>query len=286
MRESGAFPDFACDVVATGEETGNLENALLALDQYYDEEDRLFAKLYTNVRHPAIILCLMTAVLAVTDLLVLPSFASAYESVAGSLTGGSFALVGAATVLGWIALAITFVFAVLAIVATVQIGSEEGRMKLASSLSKLPPVEEAFYQLALARFTLALSAHISTGTDADSALAKAAATVVHPVLKERVQAALADCTDLDRPKGIVDALADHGVYDSFYAGMLEVGDRMASFEETLARCARIFFDDALDQLDRAADSVEPALTILLTVSVGTSLIAAMLPLIGIVQSIG
>lgn len=286
MRESGAFPDFACDVVAAGEETGHLEGALAVLDQYYEEEDRLFSKLYTNVRHPAIILCLMTAVLAVTDLLVLPSFASAYESVAGSITGGSFAFVGAANVLGWIALALTFAATVLAIVATVRIGSEEGRMKLAGSLSRLPAVRQAFYQLALARFTLVLSARISAGEGSDAALEEASAMVDQPELKERVLAALADCTDLDHPKGLVEALADHDVYDPFYTSMLEVGNRTASLEETLARCAQIFFDDAIDQLDRAADNVEPALTILLTVAVGASLVAAMLPLVGIMQSIG
>lgn len=286
MKESGAFPDLACNIVATGEKTGHLEEALQALDQYYDEEDRLFAKLRTNVRHPAIILCLMTAVLAVTNLLVLPAFASAYESVAGSLTSGSFALVGAAGVLGWIALILAFVCAVLAVVATVRIGSEEGRMKLARSLSRLPSVGQAFYQLALARFTLVLSAHISTGVDSDTALEQAAALVDHPVLKERVSTALADCIDLDHPKGLVEALASHDVFDPLYASMLEVGDRTASFDETLSRCAQVFFDDALDQLDRAVDSVEPALTILLTVAVGASLVAAMLPLVGIVQSIG
>lgn len=286
MRRSGVFPDFACDLVATGEETGHMEDALLALDQYYSEEDRLFAKLYTNVRHPAIILCLMTVVLAVIDLLVLPSFTSAYESVAGSLTGGSFALVGAATVIGWIALAVTFVCAVLALAVTVRIGSEEGRMKLALTMAKLPATKPAFYQLALARFTLALSAHISAGVESNTALKKAAAMVEHPVLKERTAAALANCTDLDRPKGLVEALADNEVYDPFYTRMLEAGDRTASFSETLTRCSKIFFDDALDQLDRAADNVEPALTILLTVAVGASLVAAMLPLVGIMQSIG
>ncbi|MDD6730692.1 MAG: type II secretion system F family protein, partial [Eggerthellaceae bacterium] len=76
------------------------------------------------------------------------------------------------------------------------------------------------------------------------------------------------------------------VYDPFYSRMLEAGDRTATFDETLNRCAQIFFDDALDQLDRAADNVEPLLAILLTVAVGASLVAAMLPLVGIMQSIG
>ena len=286
MRESEAFPDFACDLVSIGEETGHLEDALFALDQYYSEEDRLFAKLSTNVRHPAIILCLMTIVLAVTNLLVLPTFVNAYESVAGSLTGGSFAVVGAATVIGWVALAVTFICAVVAIVITVRIGSEEGRIRLALGMAKLPATKDAFYQLALALFTIALSAYISAGVDSNTALKQASSLVRLPLLKERVQAALADCTDLNAPKGLVEALTDREVYEPFYSRMLEAGDRTATFDETLNRCAQIFFDDALDQLDRAADNVEPLLAILLTVAVGASLVAAMLPLVGIMQSIG
>jgi len=40
------------------------------------------------------------------------------------------------------------------------------------------------------------------------------------------------------------------------------------------------------QIDRALDSIEPVLAAFLTVAVGATLIAVMLPLIGIMSSIG
>ncbi|MGN0035340.1 MAG: type II secretion system F family protein [Coriobacteriales bacterium] len=286
MRNSGAFPDYACSLVSTGEAAGRMEDALVALDRYYSEEDRLFTKLRTNVRQPAIILCIMTVVLAITDLMVLPAFSSAYENVQGSLSGGSFAMVGVAAVIGWVALALTFAGALVALFLTFRAGTEEGRERLSRTLEKLPATRDAFYQLAVARFSLVLSAHISSGDDSNTALAKAAKTVSHPLLYERVSEARRACTDLQNPKGLVDALSDNDVYDPFYARMLQVGDHTATLGETLSRCADIFFEDALDQFDRATDNIEPVLTALLTIAVGASLVAVMLPLIGIMQSIG
>ena len=72
-----------------------------------------------------------------------------------------------------------------------------------------------------------------------------------------------------------------------HAERLKMRNHMAVVDDRTERGdASSRLDCFLDQLDRTADNVEPALTILLTVAVGASLVAAMLPLVGILQSIG
>ena len=68
--------------------------------------------------------------------------------------------------------------------------------------------------------------------------------------------------------------------------MLAVGTRVGRIDDVLARLAGTFFDDALAQIDRVVNSIEPALAAFLTVAVGATLIAIMLPLVGIMGSIG
>ena len=48
----------------------------------------------------------------------------------------------------------------------------------------------------------------------------------------------------------------------------------------------MLFDDSTAQLDRVLDRIEPLLAALLTIAVGGTLISVMLPLIGIMGSIG
>jgi type IV pilus assembly protein PilC len=54
----------------------------------------------------------------------------------------------------------------------------------------------------------------------------------------------------------------------------------------LSRLSTIFFDDALNQIDNIINRIEPLFAGFLTITVGATLVAVMLPLIGIMRSIG
>ena len=68
--------------------------------------------------------------------------------------------------------------------------------------------------------------------------------------------------------------------------MLAVGSVSGGVDQVLASLSRTFFDDALLQLDRVVNAIEPVLAAFLTISVGATLISVMLPLIGIMTSVG
>ena len=90
MKSTGAFPRYAIDMVATGERSGHLEKVMRNLEIYYDEEDRMFAKMRSSVGYPAALLCIMSVILAFTVVVILPVFSDVYNNMAGSLAGGSF----------------------------------------------------------------------------------------------------------------------------------------------------------------------------------------------------
>ena len=88
------------------------------------------------------------------------------------------------------------------------------------------------------------------------------------------------------PKSLAQAVSESGVFEPVYARMLTIGARSGSMEDVLGRLSLTFFDDAIMKMDRLVDGVEPALAAFLTVAVGATLVSVMLPLIGIMGSIG
>ena len=68
--------------------------------------------------------------------------------------------------------------------------------------------------------------------------------------------------------------------------MLTIGTRSGSLDAALDRLSANFFDDAILRIDGAIDNIEPALAAFLTIAVGATLISVMMPLIGIMGSIG
>lgn len=286
MDASGGFPRYAIDMVATGEKSGHLEQVLRNLEMYYDEEDRMFTKLRSSVGYPAALLCIMAVILAFTVLVILPVFSSVYENMAGSLANASFVSVGASTAIGWVALAITVVFAVAAVWLVMRTQTEAGRAGVMHIFERIPLTSGAMYQLALSRFTAALATFVSSGITNEEAMTQALQTVDHEKLKARLVTARDSMVDLDNPRSLAQAISENDVFEPLYARMLNVGMRSGSSDETLAQLSSTFFDDAVVQIEHALDQVEPLLAAFLTVAVGATLIAVMLPLVGIMGSIG
>ena len=233
MDDSGCFPSHVVDMAGAGEHAGRLENVLWSLARYYDEEDRLYAKIKNAIAYPAALLCTVLVVL-------------------GVLAGRSAA----------------------------------GRQRLLRLFEKAPLTRGPMRQMAVSRFTAALATFVAAGVDTDTAMEKAVAMVDHGNLKSQLEAVRMQMTDPAQAKSLAQAIFDNNVFEPIYARMLVVGTRSGSLETVLASLSDTFFDDSIVRLDGLIDSVEPTLAAFLTVGVGATLIAVMLPLIGIMGSIG
>ena len=286
MQSSEGFPPYAVNMVRTGEQSGNLEEVLRNLEMYYDEESRIFAKLRSSVGYPAALLVIMSVILAFTVIVILPVFRNVYESMAGSLVSGSVSSVTVSSVIGTVALAITVILAVAALWFVNRTRTEAGRQTVLSLFERMPGINKAMYQLSLSRFTASLATYVSSGITHEDAMSRALATVDNEQLKSRLQKAAESMIDLDNPRSLTQAISENDVFEPLYARMLNVGMRSGSTEETLAQLSNTFFDDAVVQIDRSLDRIEPVLAAFMTIAIGATLIAVMLPLIGIMGSIG
>ena len=285
-EESGGFPRHALDMFDIGERSGHLEQVLRNLEMYYDEEDRMFAKLRAALGYPVALLAIMSSILLFASLVILPAFNDVYEGVAGTLTTESLVSIALSRSIGWVALCLTGFCLLGGMFLLVASRSERGRERVVRRLEKAPLVSRPLYQLALSRFTASLATYVSTGMTSEEAMRKAMATVQHARLRASLEGAYAAMVDISQPLSLVQALGEHEVLEPLYVRMATVGVRSGTFEETLAQLSQTFFDDAILHIDHALDHVEPLLAAFLTLSVGTTLVAVMLPLVGIMGSIG
>lgn len=286
MEAAGAFPPYAVGMVRVGEESGRTDRVLRSLSRYYGSEGRIFAKLQSAVGYPAALLCIMSVILAFTVVAILPVFSNVYQELAGSLTSGSFGSVSASMTIGWAALAVVLLATVAVLVLAVRMRSETGRIKVVKVFERLPITRQPLYQLALSRFTSALAAYVASGIHDESAMEQAEATIDHEALRGRIDVARASMADLDDPRSLAQAIAESGLFEPVYARMLVVGTRTGATDEVLGSLSDVFFDDAVAQLDSVVDTVEPVLAVFLTIAVSATLIAVMMPLVGIMTSIG
>lgn len=286
MDATKAFPEYAVAMVRAGEQAGRLEQVLRRLDVYYEEEERTYAKLRSSVSYPAALLGIMSIILLFTIFFILPVFIGVYDSLTGTLTTSSFSSMQISIIIGCAALVITLASTIAVTVLTIMSRSETGRLRMVGLFEKLPFTRDSMYQLALSRFTAALSTYISSGVDTDTAMRLSCDFVTNEDLRVKVLAAYETMIDAKNPRSLAQAIAENDVFEPLYARMLTVGSETGSSDEMLSRLSLIFFDDALERIDKIIDRIEPLFAAFLTITVGATLIAVMLPLIGIMRSIG
>ena len=282
MKGLGTFPEYSTDMIGVAEYTGRLEDTLFHLADYYRQEETMRNTIVSAVRYPIILLGLVIAVLAVMLAIVFPAFSGVYSNLTGSLTASSFNYLNISITICWILLAVMIV-AVILIIAGVVMWRSGKRDKVQKMLSKFKVFSELFENLDLYRFTSCFDMFISSGEMQEEALKKSM-TVVE---SENLMSKLKRCSDkLDSGKSFSQVAYEEKLYDQINNRMLMPAERSGMLDSILQKILRNLRGNNEKYISRIANTIEPLLTGILMVSIGLMLISLMIPLIGIMNSIG
>lgn len=284
LRQDGGFPDYLCSLLAVGEQTGRLEEALAALAQYYQNRARLERQLRAALCYPTVLALVLLAVVAVLLMWVLPVFDDAYRQLGSSLTG----LAGALLALGnglrrtlplWGGLLVLLALGTFAMLTLPQL-----RAGAVAFWQKHWGHRELQQRVNQARLAQALTMCLQAGLSVQEALSLSA-TLLDPA-----SAFQAHCQHslilLEEGKSLPQALGDSQVLSRADCRLLEAGFRSGSGEQVMDTIAQRLLEDSETALERAAAQVEPVLVVLLALLVGGILLSVMLPLMNILSAIG
>jgi len=282
MAASGIFPEYALQMIKVGESSGRLEDILFRLSRYYADQKTISEKLRGAVTYPAAMLGLIIAVLAVMLVMVLPAFTDVYDTLTGSLAASSYRYVYWAYAFCWIALAI-----MLALAAALLIGlamwNNGKRDKVESLLGKNRLCASILESMGMFRFTSALSTFLASGEMQDEAMKNSL-----PMTKCRsVEKKLEGCLKrMEEGHSIAQAAYDEELFEPVYGRMLLAGERSGNMENVLGRLTALLEEKCTGLVDRLVGTVDPLLSGVLMFTVALSLLSVMLPLIGMMNSVG
>ena len=282
MKESGIFPAYALQMVEAGESSGRLEDILFRLSRYYADQKTISEKLRNAVTYPAAMLVLIIAVLAVMLSMVLPAFTDVYNNLTGSLAASTYHYVRWAYVFCWVALVVMVVLA-LALLIGLLLWKNGRKEQVEGILNRIPLCRSILENMGMFRFTSALTTFIASGEMQDEAVLNS----IPMTDCAAVESKLKKCVlRMEEGHSIAQAAYDEALFEPVYGRMLLAGERSGSMESVLQRLASLLEENCGHLVDRLVGIVDPLLSGVLMVTVGFSLISVMLPLIGMMNSVG
>ncbi len=283
MQETGVFPSYSIQLLHIGELTGRTDVVCSSLSSYYETEDALHISVRDAFYYPMIMAVMMFVLVIVLLSRVLPIFEQIFRQMGTTASGVSAALMAISEVLSrYYALFVVFFF-LLAILFFYFNNTPQGGQKLRRFMEVFPPTRGLSESIAIARFASAMELTQASGMDTYESLELCLSVTENRDISERIRRCI---SLLQEGQVLSDALAGAGIFSSFYSGMIRVAAMSGSIDVVMGYIARHYREDADRRIDSALARIEPAMVAVLAIVIGLILLSVILPLMGIMSSLG
>ena len=275
LEETGVFPQYVVKLTALGEESGNLDVVLMSLAEYYEREETITDSIRSAVTYPLIMIAMMFFIIIVLIVKVLPIFKQVFVQLGTEMTPFAQSLMNAGTVLSRYAIGISIVLLFLAAALFIAYRIPSGKAKIRHFLTVFPFTKSFYDKIAAGRFARGMYTYHSLDMIKEIVENEEMAKKI-----ERCKAQMQGQADLP------EALASAEIFSNLYSRMVSVGFRSGSMDVVMLQIASHYEEETDRQLSRIVSIIEPTLVIILSLIVGVILLSVLLPLMGIMASIG
>ena len=275
MEQAGDYPPYLLRMVAIGQAAGRLDRVLSALSDYYRREAATLDAIRRAVTYPAVMAALIALVFLVLVARVLPVFSRVFAQMGAGLSPAAAVLLGSGSGVKYAAYALAALLLLAAAALILLFRGERGLRLLGRG--------KAAEAIARGRFTSAMALMLQSGLPMDEALDRTGQLLSDSPLAP----AFADCRRrTEEGTSFPRAVEESGLLGGLLAGLLSAGFRTGAPEEAMAEIARRCQNEADEHLSRLLSRFEYGLVIALCAAVGLVLLSVMLPLLGVLSSIG
>ena len=276
-----AFDDYMVNLVKVGETSGNLDDVMQSLSEYYARIDDITNKLKQALTYPIILIIMMVVVVGIIVFKVLPIFKDVLNGLGSDLSSYANRFMEFGQIFSLICFAVLLVLVIVIIA-----GYLYQRVTHVNVLSNV--VQKSFLTRKLSRalnkaqITYALSLFISSGYD----LQEAMKFVPKLVDDKQLRANLEKCNeDLINGDSFVEVIKKYQIYQGMQLNMIQVGFKTGQVDIIMKQLSNSFQEEVSRAIDQFLNIIEPTIVTLLSLVVGIVLMSVMLPLISIMSSL-
>ena len=275
------FNSMLVNMVAAGEESGNLEDSFCQMEAWFDKAKRTKAAVGKAMVYPCILIVVMVIVLIVMMVKIIPSFMGAFEEMNMELPLPTQWVMAASNwfVEWWWAVAIALV--VLAGGGVLFNRTDKGKHFFGWLSRKIPVVKGLTVRSACAVFCRTLSLLLGSGLSLTDSLDLVAMNMSNIYFKEAVQtirAMIAEGWSLNA------SMRDTGLFPPMVYNLIGIGEETGDLQGMLTKTADYYDEEVQDSTAKLLSLMEPAIMLFLAVFVVILVLAIFLPMLNMTKA--
>ncbi len=277
------FDSMFCNMVAAGEESGNLENCIVRLGTQLEKSAKLKAMVKGAMIYPIAVFIVAIGVLVIMSIVVVPKFENMFASMGTTLPGSTRALMALSDFLmtKWYIL-IAVVVGIIALISAVK-KTPQGKRFFGRLALKLPIFGELNRKSQAASFSRTMSTLVSSGMGITAALEIASRAMSNVIYSDILMKAKDD-VEQGIPLSVPIRKAEE--FPSMVNNMLAVGEESGNIENMLVKVAEYFEEETEQTTANLSTILQPVIIVLLGGIVGWIVLSLYQPMISMYGNLG
>ncbi len=282
-QQHGVFSRLYVSTVRAGEVGGSLHETLARLADYLDRSRTLRSRVVNAMIYPVILVSMITLSLLFLLGYVVPQFQQMYEGLGAELPLLTKIVLGIGNLVRGFWWLLPIALAALLLWLDRKRRDPAWRRALDAWMLRRKLLGSLIARLETARLARTLGTMVKNGVPLLQSLTIARNVLGNRVLAEAVDAA---SEEVKTGSGLAHALGRREVFPRLAVQMVQVGEESGELDGMLLKVADTFDRETAQALDRFLTALVPALTVLMSIVVGTVILAILTPLYDLTSSIG
>lgn len=283
LVSTGRFDNLYVSMVRAGEASGALDAVLLRIADYSEDSVRLNNRVLSILTYPLFMLAFAGVVVGVMATLVLPQITQLLIDQDIELPWYTKAVIGFSDLLRgyWWLLILLIMAAAFGYRAVSR--TKRGREVLDRFWLRMPVIGRVIRFLAIARFTRTLGSLLASSVNIVQALNIArhvSNNSVFEAASDMARDAILEGAALAKP------MRASGQFPPLVTTMVEVGERSGTLEKMLIKVADTYEEQVETSVTRLTSLLEPVLILVMVGIVGIIIMAVLMPMLQLTESIG
>ena len=281
-KHSEIFGKFFTNIVAVGEISGTMSRSFLYLADYQERSFDLTTKAKRALTYPAFVMVTFLVVMFVMFVTVIPQLSSIFEGSNAEIPTITKAILSVSDLFVNNLYVMVVLFFGSISGAVWYIRTDAGKKVLHSLLLTAPLVGPLFRKLYAARFSDNLSIMLGSGVSMLQALESISGVIGNKVYEEALQKV---SEKVRQGRTLSSALEDEPIIGTEIASIVKTGEESGQLSQIMKTIAKFYQQQFSNAVNTMVDLIQPAIIVILAVSVGVLLAAVLLPIYSLTTAI-
>lgn len=282
VKHPKVFSNFYVNMVRAGEESGKLSETFVYLADYLDRQHKLNSKIKSALVYPSFIIFIFLVVMVLMFTMIIPQLRTMIEGSGAPIPPFTKVVFFVSKMLVEYGLFIPVILVILGVVLYLRLKTPGGKEALDRLKINAPLFGKMFRKVYLARISDNIDTMLTSGVPIVKAI-EITGTVVGNTIYEKIIAETGEA--IKGGAQLSDAFAQFEPIPPIMTQMVKVGEETGSLGSILKTLAKFYAEEVERAVDTMIGLIEPAMIVMLGVSVGGLLASVMLPIYNIASGI-